>query len=306
LLKSYKIGSPAALIVLMAVVLVTLLQPMLAGVLQGRQDFLWFGWVTILGSLGRFAGVALLITLLGGKAIWAMSGVLVGVTAALGVAFWRTRDIWKISPGEFAWTPFLQKIGPLTVALGATTVIFSQDSLIALKFLTEDESGLYNAAGAVGRALVYLTAVITSVMFPRIAREAALATNSGTLMLSVGATLLMGTVAATASTLLPELPIRLIQGAGYVAAAPLVPWFAWCLLPLTLASTLLNNLLARARYAVILPLVLVATGYWLALRQFHRSPREIIATMGVAATAALLVTAAFSIWESRRSARPQS
>ena len=31
-------------------------------------------------------------------------------------------------------------------------------------------------------------------------------------------------------------------------AAPLVPWFAWALLPLTVANVLVQNILARGRF----------------------------------------------------------
>jgi len=36
-----------------------------------------------------------------------------------------------------------------------------------------------------------------------------------------------------------------------IAAAPLVPWYAWALVPLTLANVLIQNLLARGRFAAM-------------------------------------------------------
>jgi len=48
-------------------------------------------------------------------------------------------------------------------------------------------------------------------------------------------------------------------------STPLVPWFAWGMLPLTLANVLINALLARGRFAVVPWLVLVAIGYGVAL-----------------------------------------
>lgn len=310
LIQTYKIGSPAALLVLMAVVLVTILNPVFSGVLQGRQDFLWFGWVTIVGSAGRLVCVALLIWLLGGKSLWAMCGVLGGVAISLGIAVWKTRDVLSIESGYFSGRDFLKRVGPLTLGLGASTVIFTQDSFAAREFLTAHDSGLYNAAGAIGRALVYLTGAVTVVMFPKIAREAALSTNSGVLAMAVGATLLVGAVAAIFSSLFPELPIRLIHGSDYVQAAGLVTWFSWCLLPLTLANTLLNSLLARSRFGVVVPLALVAGIYWLAQGRFASAsgkpgiwggtatatPEVIIQTMGVAALAAFAITAAYTWW----------
>ena len=313
LIQTYKIGSPEALLILMLVALMTLLHPVFSGVLQGRQDFLWYGWVAMVGSAGRLACVALLIWLFGGKSLWAMCGVLGGAAIALGIAIWKTRDVLSVESGSFSVRDFLRRVGPLTLALGASTIIFTQDSFAAREFLTAHDSGLYNAAGAIGRALVYLTGAITVVMFPKIAREAALSTNTGVLALAVGATFLVGSIAAIFSSLFPELPIRLIHGPEYLEAARLVTWFSWCLLPLTLANTLLNNLLARSKFGVVLPLAFVAGLYWLAQRRFASASGKpgiwggtsaatsegIIEALGFAALAALAVTVLFT-WRQRR------
>lgn len=302
LLRIYAIGSPAALVVLMSVALLTLLQPVLAGVLQGRQDFLWFGWVTIFASIGRVAGVAVLLMLLGGQAIWAMCGVLIGAAAAFALALWRTRESWSPIPGTFSWRALLRKVGPLTVALGAVTTLSSLDAAAARHYF-EEASGAYVAAGAVGRGLIFLAGAVTTVMFPRIVSEAARSEKSTVLLQALGLTLGVGALSALLCTLMPELPLRFIQGAKYVSAAPLVPWFAWCLVPLTMATALVNNLLARGCFWVAVPLAAIAGGYWLALRTFHSSLQEIIFTMGCAATTAFLAAIVATWLESIRRTR---
>jgi O-antigen/teichoic acid export membrane protein len=136
--------------------------------------------------------------------------------------------------------------------------------------------------------------------------------------MAVGATFLVGSAAAVVSSLFPELPIRVIQGPEYLEAAPLVTWFSWCLLPLTLANTLLNSLLARSRFGFVVPLALVAGVYWLAQRRFASSTGKpgiwggtstatseaIIQAMGWAALAALIVTALFTWWQGRKKTPP--
>jgi hypothetical protein len=49
------------------------------------------------------------------------------------------------------------------------------------------------------------------------------------------------------------------------AAAPLVPWFAWALLPLVLSNVLIANLLARDRFKVVPWVVAIAGAYALTL-----------------------------------------
>ena len=74
----------------------------------------------------------------------------------------------------------------------------------------------------------------------------------------------MGSAAALVVTGWPELPLRILyfrNPAYFVQAAPLVPWFAWCLLIVSLANVLVSNLLARERFAIVPWLAAIAAGY---------------------------------------------
>ena len=56
IVNHWELGSPVALWITMFTVLFSLLTPMLAGVLQGCQDFFWLGWSNILGGACRLGG----------------------------------------------------------------------------------------------------------------------------------------------------------------------------------------------------------------------------------------------------------
>jgi hypothetical protein len=109
-------------------------------------------------------------------------------------------------------------------------------------------------------------------MFPKLARSRATGEKSHALELALGATLLAGGAAAVACTLFPSLPLRLAcYKPEYISAAsPLVPWFAWCMLPLTLSMVLVNSLMARSKFSAVPWLVLVAIGYGTALAAVGR------------------------------------
>ena len=137
--------------------------------------------------------------------------------------------------------------------------------ILTQKYFPADQTGYYAAAGMIGRALVFFTQPLTLVMFPKLARSAATGEKSHALMLALGATVFAGGCAAIACTFLPWLPLRIIYDKSYLVATPLVPWFAWCMLPLTLSFVLVNSLMARARFAAVPWLVAVAIGYAVAL-----------------------------------------
>ena len=123
---------------------------------------------------------------------------------------------------------------------------------------------LYNCAMFIGFAITQFIAPITAVMFPTIVRNLALSKKSNALVMTLGVTGAFGCVAALGCTAVPWLPIRILFHT-YPGAAPLVPWFAWAVLPLTLAYVVIQNLLAHERYAAAPWLILVPLIYGLAL-----------------------------------------
>jgi hypothetical protein len=109
-------------------------------------------------------------------------------------------------------------------------------------------------------------------------------------------TLVLGVGAALACTLFPKLPLQIIYhfSPKYWDAAPLVPWFAWCLLPLTLVNVLVNNLLARDRFEIVPWLLLVAMGYFTALATWGHDFLVIVQILGIFNLVALALAAWFT------------
>lgn len=192
-----------------------------------------------------------------------MAGVMFGSLAALVLAAWSSRSVWRGAvPARPDWS-WVRPWFALTLGLAAGTVMLGADSSFVQSTFTAEEKAFYVAAGKVGRALVYFTMPLALVLFPRIARSAATGQPTGSLKLALGATLGTGTAAALVCSAVPELPIRLLyfRNPVFLPAAELVPLFCWCLLPLTAAYTLVNSILARKRFAAVPWLLLVAAGY---------------------------------------------
>jgi len=266
LIVLWKISNPAALGVTAVIGLCSMWLPINLGVLQGRQNFLWLGWVAILNGVGRFVSITVIVLLLGGCAAGAMTGALLGMLTAMGIAFWQARDVWLGPQAPFDWRVWLARVLPLTLGLGASVFMMSADTIVVQSLFDRTDTGFYNAAGMIGRALVFLTAPLMTVMFPKVARSAMHAEKSNVLVQALAATALLGGLAALGCTLLPTLPLRLVyRDPSFLQIAPLVPWFAWCMLPLTLANVLINSLLARMHYRAVPWLVLVAAAYGLTL-----------------------------------------
>ncbi|MBL9126199.1 MAG: hypothetical protein JNL97_01070, partial [Verrucomicrobiales bacterium] len=82
-LSIFRIANPWALVFTLGTVLVGLVYPVFAGVLQGTQNFMGRGNSAISSGAGRLAGVTVAVALLGHLAAGAMAGVLFGSLTAL-------------------------------------------------------------------------------------------------------------------------------------------------------------------------------------------------------------------------------
>lgn len=309
LARFWKTEGVAVLWVTLLTAWVTMGYPVFSGVLQGRQEFLWLGNSSMASGLGRLVAVTALVLGFGALATGAMVGVLLGAVIATAVAWWAARDILRgPDDGDFRLSRWLGRLLPVTLGLAAGSVMLSFDTPFVRGTLTEANLGSmedYAAAGRVGRGLVMFTMPMAMVLFPRAARSAATGEASNALRLALGATLGTGLAAALACTLLPELPIRVLFAGQpkYLNAAALVPWFAWAMLPLTAAYTLVNNLIAQARFAAVPWLVAVAAAYVgslsllrhrLALMPPFEAFRVVLGVLGVFSVLLLLVAVFFT------------
>ncbi|MGH7941603.1 MAG: hypothetical protein ACREFR_11095 [Limisphaerales bacterium] len=269
-LTALQIHNPMALVMTLLIGLGSLLMPLVQGLLQGRQNFLWLGWMTIFNGVGRLGAVAIIVLIFGGWAAGAMGAVLAGMGMLVVTGLWQTRDVWRIGRIGVKWGDWLSRVIPLTLGVGAANFMLSADMLFTQHFFPPNQTGFYAAAGMIGRALVFLTQPLAMVMFPKLARATATGEKSQALVLTLGTTVFCCGCAALAATILPSLPLRIMYPKDYLVAAQLVPWFAWSFLPLTLSQVMIQSLMARSRFLAVPFLVAVAVGYGFALAHVGR------------------------------------
>ncbi|MBI5800202.1 MAG: hypothetical protein HZA92_05665 [Verrucomicrobia bacterium] len=305
-----KISNPNALLATLGLGLTTLWLPVLRGVLQGRQDFAGLGWTLVIDGIGRFSMVVVLVMLLHGQAASAMSASLFSQFGAVALAWYATREVRAVPGGTFVWRPWLARVVPLTLGLGAVIFIGSADTLFVQSQFDRELTRLYGAGVIVGFGLSQFTMPIASVMFPKIAGGAGGGQDAALRHTLLGTAALGGAVAAVCSVV-PTLPLRVVyfrNPADFLPAAPLVPWFAWSILFLVLANVLIQNLLARERFAIVPWLVLIAAGFavglwWVQPRLGGMEPMaafQLVVQVLGAACVALLGTAVFFTWGSSK------
>lgn len=275
------LNHPAALWLTLGTGLFMLLLPIWQGLLQGRQNFLWLGWAAMFNALGRLLIGGLVVFLISRSAGAVMLGALAGFVAAVGVAWWQNRDVWHQSADPFEAGGWLRRVVPLSMACGASQFLFSADMIVVTRYFGGGgASAPYALGGTLARAIVLFTAPVVAVMFPKIVHSAARKQKSNLMFLALLGTMAMAAAAAIGLTLTSSLLIKVFSKPGYASIVPLIPFFAWSMVPLAVGNVLMNNLVAQGRFKCAPVLVAVAVAYWIALQYFHDSFKTVIAVLG--------------------------
>jgi len=312
ILASYRITNPWTLWATVLLGLTSLWSPIFFGILQGRQNFLWLGLVSIFNSGARVGLLALAVLVWGATVTHGIVAALIGMLVALVLGGWQVRDALFGKADPFKWLPWLKRVVPMTLGYGAATFMLTEDPIIVRRyFLESSQSEPYIMAGTLGRVVFFFLAPLTTVMFPKIAQSAANSEKVSVLMQALGVTALMGVGTALCLTIMPQVPLFLLYGQSQSPALELIPIYAWCLLPLPLANVLVNNLLARERYGVVPWITALAVAYYFVLSHVAKtsagqSPQRfdaILYTLGGFGVLLLGVCLAYT-WQDIRRTKP--
>jgi O-antigen/teichoic acid export membrane protein len=285
IMAAYSLTSPVMLWILLGIVLATLWTSVLYGTLQGRQEFLTLGSVTLLNGVGRFVVLFAVVYVLKGGAMGALLGVLAGTALVLGIVAWKSWPLLTAPSGIFRWREWLHRLIPLTVGLGALNYIMQADALVVREklqpILAGNEVDGYSAVRSIGMALVFVVGGITTVMFAKVARSFHLSEKSEALKLTVLMTAAIGLAGAALATVFPELPLKILAGSRLLGSHTLVPPYCWALLPVALANVIIWSLLARESYRIVPWLFALAVAYRIALERFHDRLMTVILVLGI-------------------------
>jgi O-antigen/teichoic acid export membrane protein len=267
--------------------------------MQGRQNFLWFGWSAVINSVGRLSLAFFIVLLFGGGAAGIMVAALIGMAMAFGVGLWQNHDLWNEPSAPFEWRPWLVRVLSLTAGFGASQFLLSADVFVVQAYLGKDgQAAPYVFGGTLARAIVAFTGPLAAVMFPKLVHSAARSQKTNLMTVTLAGTAVLSALAAVGLTLASPLLIKLGSKPENLSIIPLIPLFAWSMVPLAIANVLLNHLMAHSHFKLAPFLVLVAVGYWIALQHHHDSFKSVIQTLGVFNLLFLAVCSAL-VWSTR-------
>ena len=250
------------------------LRPVAAGVLQGEERFISFGFTRVLTSLGRLVLGILLVYYgfrLRGAVIAFPFGWLAGIAGAfllLGKPLWAKgpqppegilRKGWQLSfHALLAYITFMS--------------LTSLDLIWVNRTLSANLAGAYASMVVLRRVIALLPGVAVIVMFPRIAATLVQGGLPDRLLLGTA-----GIVAAASGALtlvyfiFGNALVRIIFGSAYGPAAAQLGWMGFGMVGVSLSSIWLNYYLAEKPALFVIFLCAAVAVEWLLLTQLPAS-----------------------------------
>lgn len=269
--------------------------PIAMGLLQGRQNFLWFGWTTMINAGGRVAFSYLIVFFLSASALGITVAIFLGLVSSFSVAAWQSRSAWLGPMHRFRWGSWLRRVCFLTMGFGSYVAMFSSDVMLIRPHFEGEAMDAYTAGGTLARAIVQFTAPLAAVMFPKIVHGLARSEKTDTFKLTVIGVVVLGCCAAIGLTVVSPYVFKYVFP-SYQQMVPYMAAFSWAMVPLAVANVLINNLMAHSRFLAAPFLLAVALAYVATLAVKHDSFNQVIAIIGGYNCLMLIVAGLFTWW----------
>jgi O-antigen/teichoic acid export membrane protein len=265
--------------------------PFLRGVLQGTSAFGAFALSNVAEALAKTLCAPVLGIVAGVRG--AMGGVAIGYAAAAAYTFFAGRPHRRGGHVPFSLRAVMRTSAAVALAVFCLNVLLLYDVVLAKRYLDAHTVGLYGAAALASRALFAVIAFVPTVLLPQAAGRAARGERTRYLYFQaagVAALISAGTIAFFA--LWPRFVVTTIAGPSFAEAAGFLVPYVYAIAVLALANVTATYNIARGRMQFVVPLACVAVGEIVAVVLRHRAAGDLLQTIAVGHTLALLACAA--------------
>jgi len=280
-----------------ALIFLSTLRPIAAGVLQGQERFISFGFTRLSLSLGRILIVFVLLQAefgLTGAVIALPFGWLISVICTfliLGNTLWKKQSLPDRSLLREGWKLSAYAL----LAYFAYMSLTSIDLVWVNRNLSGETAGAYASLVLMRRIVALLPGVAVTVMFPRIAKTLAEGDRPHRLLIQTAAIILaVSGMLTILYFIFTDQFIKFIFGNAYQSAAPLLGWMGIATIGVSLSSIWLNYYLAEKPRDFVILLGTAVALEWLFLNVLPTSMPNAILAFG--ATGWLLALGGFILY----------
>jgi len=290
LARALKLASPVPVMIAGTVLLGWAALPVLRGVLQGMHRFAALG-VSLVAEGTVKLGIGVGLVMLG----FALNGAVAGISVGSLGALLLTAATLRARPQGSALTTaelrdIARHLAPYAAVIGCFAVLTQSDVVLMKALHDPGQAGIYAAASAGGKTVLYVTAALPMILLPEAARRHELAQDQRTVLrrlLAMGG--LVGGVLVTTFFLFPLSVIRLLFGASYLGAASLLGYIGLGMLAFQLAMLTAYSHLARGNVRFLKPLGALTVFFPILVWIFRSDLTGMAALIAVMGSLSLLV-----------------
>ena len=265
-------------IILGIALILTIISPLLLGVLQGLQKFGYFGAVMIIGTLAKLL-FGILLVYLGWKVNGALLGLTLGGLAGILFAIIPLRRIIKQhqSDCDLNLPQIYGYFLPVAAMLLCLMMLTNVDIVLVKHFYSPSQAGNYAAASILAKIIFYLPGAIGMVMFPKTSELHALGEESMPVLkksLLYAAILCGGTLVLYLT--IPSFLVNVLFGKQYSSIIPLMGIFGLAMFFFSLANILFLYQLSLHRLKFLWILIIGTLLEITLIVLFHTSLLQVI------------------------------
>jgi len=291
-----QIPSPAYLVVLGFIMLVSTILPVTLGGLNGLQHFGYLAFNMIVNA-GLNLSLGILFVSLGFRVMGALGGWLLAVSIALLISFPPLKEV--IKQGKNQIIDFKDKymfILPVAVMFLCFMALTNIDILLVKHFFSPLKAGYYSIAQMVGRIIFFLPQAISLVMFPKASYHKAQKKDTKAFLkksLFYASILCFG--AATLSILFPALILKILAGKVYPECIALARVFSVNMAFLALVGISVDYFLSTHNFKFIPYMIFFIILEILLILIFHQSLLQVISLVCAVSMAMFFVNLKFVV-----------
>jgi O-antigen/teichoic acid export membrane protein len=251
-----------------------LLRPVVAGMLQGREQYVSFGTTRTVYAVGRLSLAVLFIGILGGGAAAgvAVMPLAAGLALILGLVL-LGRMVWRRGQplaGTQVWAGWRLSLAAL-LAYGGYMLALNADLIWVNRTFSEASAGAYAGAVVLRRVLAVLPGAVLVVFFPRVvARVSAGSIPDRLLIKTAAAVLSVNLILTTAYFFFGPQIVDLVFGGSFEEAGALLGLMGLAMVGYSLAAIWMNLFLATRPWPYVAMLIAI-TGLQLLALSLGRS-----------------------------------
>lgn len=205
-------------------IIFAMILPVNRGILQGMKKFKVYSINTVIEAFSRLVLVAVLL-LFGMGVNGAVLAYGLGYLIAYLLIFPYIKETYNNKPERLEMKPIYRYILIVLIVSFILQLMINIPSVFIKHFLGSEFTGYWTAALSISRLVIFVSAAVSTVMFPEVAGAESKIEKRKILRKSLLLTLFFSAIVAVAFMALPGLAIGILYGAEYVkGASPILFW----------------------------------------------------------------------------------